>query len=47
MNRRAISTPIPVSKCCVLLKRLNEELGTTLLMVTHDPQAAALCRHGS
>ena len=25
----------------VLLKRLNEELGTTLLMVTHDPQAAA------
>ncbi len=24
----------------VLLKRLNEELGTTLLMVTHDPQAA-------
>jgi putative ABC transport system ATP-binding protein len=24
-----------------LLKRLNEELGTTLLMVTHDPQAAA------
>jgi putative ABC transport system ATP-binding protein len=25
----------------VLLRRLNEELGTTLLMVTHDPQAAA------
>jgi putative ABC transport system ATP-binding protein len=25
----------------VLLKRLNEELGTTLLMVTHDPHAAA------
>jgi putative ABC transport system ATP-binding protein len=26
----------------VLLKRLNGELGTTLLMVTHDTQAAAL-----
>jgi putative ABC transport system ATP-binding protein len=26
----------------VLLKRLNEELGTTLLMVTHDENAAAL-----
>ena len=26
----------------VLLKRLNEELGTTLLMVTHDTNAAAM-----
>ena len=26
----------------LLLKRLNEELGTTLLMVTHDVHAAAL-----
>ena len=25
-----------------LLKRLNEELGTTLLMVTHDANAAAM-----
>jgi putative ABC transport system ATP-binding protein len=25
-----------------LLKRLNEQLGTTLLMVTHDPNAAAV-----
>ena len=25
-----------------LLKRLNEELGVTLLMVTHDPDAAAI-----
>jgi putative ABC transport system ATP-binding protein len=25
-----------------LLKRLNEQLGTTLLMVTHDPKAAAI-----
>jgi len=27
-----------------LLKRLNAELGTTLLMVTHDPAAAAVAR---
>ncbi|MFO0966735.1 MAG: ABC transporter ATP-binding protein [Gemmataceae bacterium] len=27
-----------------LLKRLNEELGTTLLMVTHDPHAAAIAQ---
>jgi putative ABC transport system ATP-binding protein len=27
-----------------LLQRLNEELGTTLLMVTHDPKAAAVAR---
>src|SRR6185436_3045804 len=27
-----------------LLRRLNEELGTTLLMVTHDPSAAATAR---
>jgi putative ABC transport system ATP-binding protein len=27
-----------------LLQRLNVELGTTLLMVTHDPQAAAIAR---
>lgn len=26
----------------VLLKRLNEELGTTMLMVTHDPKAASI-----
>jgi len=25
-----------------LLRRLNEELGTTLIMVTHDPKAAAM-----
>ena len=25
-----------------LLRRLNEELGVTLLMVTHDPDAAAI-----
>jgi putative ABC transport system ATP-binding protein len=27
-----------------LLERLNTELGTTLLMVTHDPRAAAIAR---
>jgi putative ABC transport system ATP-binding protein len=27
-----------------LLQRLNAELGTTLLLVTHDPQAAAVAR---
>jgi putative ABC transport system ATP-binding protein len=27
-----------------LLQRLNDELGTTLLMVTHDPKAAAIAR---
>jgi putative ABC transport system ATP-binding protein len=27
-----------------LLVRLNQELGTTLLMVTHDPQAASVAR---
>src|SRR5262245_43999740 len=27
-----------------LLRRLNQELGTTLLMVTHDPHAAAVAR---
>ena len=27
-----------------LLVRLNEELGTTLLMVTHDPHAAGIAR---
>jgi putative ABC transport system ATP-binding protein len=27
-----------------LLRRLNAELGTTLLMVTHDPRAAAVAR---
>jgi putative ABC transport system ATP-binding protein len=27
-----------------LLQRLNTELGTTLLMVTHDPKAAAIAR---
>jgi putative ABC transport system ATP-binding protein len=27
-----------------LLRRLNEELGTTLLMVTHDPHAAGIAR---
>src|SRR5260370_39883060 len=27
-----------------LLQRLNQELGTTLLMVTHDPNAAAVAR---
>jgi putative ABC transport system ATP-binding protein len=27
-----------------LLLRLNAELGTTLVMVTHDPQAAAVAR---
>jgi putative ABC transport system ATP-binding protein len=27
-----------------LLRRLNAELGTTLLMVTHDPRAAAIAR---
>jgi putative ABC transport system ATP-binding protein len=27
-----------------LLQRLNEELGTTLLLVTHDPSAAAVAR---
>jgi len=27
-----------------LLQRLNAELGTTLLMVTHDPKAAAIAR---
>jgi putative ABC transport system ATP-binding protein len=25
-----------------LLRQLNEQLGTTLLMVTHDPEAAAV-----
>jgi putative ABC transport system ATP-binding protein len=29
----------------ILLKRLNEELGKTLLMVTHDPRAASAARH--
>lgn len=28
----------------ILLQRLNAELGTTLLMVTHDPKAAAIAR---
>jgi putative ABC transport system ATP-binding protein len=28
----------------LLLRRLNEELGTTFLMVTHDPKAAAVAR---
>ena len=28
----------------VLLQRLNQELGTTLLMVTHDPRAAGVAR---
>ena len=27
-----------------LLRRLNAELGTTLLMVTHDPRAAGIAR---
>jgi putative ABC transport system ATP-binding protein len=27
-----------------LLRRLNQELGTTLLLVTHDPRAAAVAR---
>ncbi|MBI3412000.1 MAG: ABC transporter ATP-binding protein [Planctomycetes bacterium] len=27
-----------------LLQRLNQELGTTLLMVTHDPKSAAIAR---
>jgi putative ABC transport system ATP-binding protein len=27
-----------------LLKRLNQQLGTTLLMVTHDPKAAAIAK---
>ena len=27
-----------------LLRQLNEQLGTTLLMVTHDPQAAAIAK---
>jgi len=27
-----------------LLQRLNAELGTTFLMVTHDPRAAAIAR---
>lgn len=28
----------------ILLKRLNEEMGKTLVMVTHDPRAAAVAR---
>jgi putative ABC transport system ATP-binding protein len=27
------------------IKRLNEELGQTILMITHNPEAAAYCAH--
>jgi len=35
---------VTAEQTLVLLKRLNEELGKTLVMVTHDPRAAAVAR---
>jgi putative ABC transport system ATP-binding protein len=35
---------VTAEQTLILLKRLNEELGKTLVMVTHDPRAAAVAR---
>ena len=41
-SRPAISIPTRRPQILDLLQRLNRELGTTLLMVTHDAEAAAV-----
>jgi putative ABC transport system ATP-binding protein len=35
---------ITAEQTLILLKRLNEEMGKTIVMVTHDPRAAAVAR---
>jgi putative ABC transport system ATP-binding protein len=40
MSRRATWTPTPRPKCCAA-GALNREAGKTIIMVTHDPKAAA------
>ena len=36
--------PRPLTRLSNLLTRLNEEMGKTLVLVTHDPRAAAVAR---
>ena len=43
-SRPATWTPRPPTPRCNLLTRLNEEMGKTLVMVTHDPHAAAAAK---
>ena len=40
-SRPATSTRVPAARCCALLGELNEAEDQTLVMVSHDPAAAA------
>ena len=41
-SRRATSTPRPAARCSTLLRRAVDEFGQTIVMVTHDADAAAV-----
>ena len=46
-SRPATSTPAPAPRCSASCASAVDELGQTVVMVTHDPVAAALRRPGA